>query len=578
MNYKKIEELLRKSKFKLTEEESRLILNNIINSLPAEDIERYNQKPLFKFFLAGALSFCFLLIITSFYLYFSNLKISGRAERVVLEELNLKREIYVRNKLLREGDIISTPSNKTYRINIRNLAELKIYENSKIKCVSFEETNIIFEIYSGKAFFSCQKKEKSYFTVRTPSLEIKVKGTRFEVEVTPSLETVRVSDGIVSVRILKENRTIDVKETEMFTYSLKSKETPKTVHLEKEEQNSSAEVNIIYQESQEKQKVKKSESVNQKKEKELIGLNEKSFVPFEDKVVTYDKNTVYVFATEGKLIPKTKIDLGNIEIKNVVIDKKILYITSENGSIYAYTLDGKKLWENSSTGIPDYTFKPVIYSNLIYLSTLDKGIQVFDLKGTLIDTITPEVRGTVYNSIIVQEKSLIYFTRDGYVGNFDLSSKKNVWKLHFNETTFFPHASNEEMLFVYLRNENRLVAIKTDSGKVLWSYYFGNSLQAISIYIYEDFVVFPCLDQIFIFKKLTGEKEKELKFDFTVKQLITEKNKIYILTDDTRVILFSIPSLIKIYENKFGKNIIKFSHLDKNIYLIGDDFLLEVPR
>ncbi len=563
---KEIKGILKNARFQLTEAEAVELLNKIKKKFYEKN---YEHKVINRYFLAGAFSFCAVLFVMVFSLYFFRFYGCHKV-KVVSGNVSLKKNLITGNYILRDGDRISTSEKESCEIKFVDIVNIKLFENSTLKVDKIKSENAIFELHSGKAFFQVEKKEKPYFVVRTRFIEILVKGTVFEVEVSPSNEIVMVTSGAVIVSNLKNSTNFaELQENEIAIFTVASQFLRKLSPPFRDKTGivnwSEGFINSPYFIAEEKQK------------EEIIEANRESFIAMDDKIITFDRNTVYVFSTDRKLYPRRKINL-RYPVKDVVGNKRTLYITSENGGLYTYSLDGEKLWENNEAGVTKYYSKPVIFSNLIFLATIDKGIQIFNNKGNLIDRIIPESGEAIYNSpLVLDENSFIFFTEKGNLIRYDLTGKTNIWKMNFKESILPPFMVNDNLLFIYLKNSGRILSINVENGKVLWSFNIKN-IHFDSFHVFYDYLVAGFREEVFVFNKFTGEVIKNLIFDFKIKQMVMEKNKIYLLTESNNALIYNIPGLVKIYEKKFGKDIIKFSHLNRNIFLVGDDVLLDTVR
>ncbi|MGC8764368.1 MAG: PQQ-binding-like beta-propeller repeat protein [Brevinematia bacterium] len=134
----------------------------------------------------------------------------------------------------------------------------------------------------------------------------------------------------------------------------------------------------------------------------------------------------------------------------------LIFITRENGGLIAYDINGKKLWENEEAGIVKFYSVPVRYENLIFLATIDRGIQIFDIRnGTLVDNIIPEKKEAIYNSPVVIDSTLIYFTERGNLISYNLLEKREVWKINIGDRLLLPPVINEDTLFIISKSRKK---------------------------------------------------------------------------------------------------------------------------
>ncbi len=80
----------------------------------------------------------------------------------------------------------------------------------------------------------------------------------------------------------------------------------------------------------------------------------------------------------------------------LLIDETI-YVTTEKGNLVTFDQNGNLLWENKEAGFSKFYSEPVKYENLIFLATIDRGIQVFESEsGELVNKILPEKKDAIY--------------------------------------------------------------------------------------------------------------------------------------------------------------------------------------
>ncbi len=480
---------------------------------------------------------------------------------IFINIFSIKRNyISINNKVLQVklGEVISSDKEKL-NINLTNKAEIILYENSKINFVNLEKNKTIVFLSTGKAFFEVRKGEKEHFIVKTPSLEVSVRGTKFLVVVNVNKEEVHVVEGIVNVQNISNNSFIGLVENEAIVLNRD------TELFEKEKTDITKISNIIYPDLKAKKEVTQKKKLNKDIERleNLIYLDEKTII--------FSKKDIYIYQTGDYLKPSRKISIGDNVSKITPYMDKII-VNGENGGLYAFSIDGEYLWGNIEAGVLKFYSKPVIKNDYIYLATVDKGIQIFSMDGRLIDNIKRGEKKAIYNSpVVVDDGSIIYLNESGELIRYDFLRKKNIWVVNIEDRVTFPFFEYDGILYLVVKSRSEVMALSVDSGEVLWKRSVKDNIYVNNFYLYGGYLILGTDEGVTIFNKNNGEIDKRFDYEVPIKQAITETNRLYVLGIDNRVIVYSIPDLIKIYEQKFNREIKRISFYNGKILVYGNN-------
>lgn len=542
---KRLKEILLKYSYK----EDEIKFGNILKEIKIQKDSFYRKS--YSIFWKVGFSFAAILLMVFIFLW------------------NKPEKIYVNygTKTIKLGNIVKTDKEK-YEISLKNKARITIFENSTFNIISTSENKTIFELKAGKGHFKVEKKDKTHFIVKTPSLEISVKGTEFFVFVNENNEQVHVIEGKVSIENRLSKESADIISNEAVTLDKKN-------NIISKEKTDLKLVESIINSQENIKPIEKKETKNQQK-KNRYSETKDNLIYLDEKTVVFNKKELYIYQTGEYLNIKRKISLPD-NISKITPYQDIILVNGENGGLYAYNLEGDYLWANMEAGLVKFFSKPVIKDDKIYLATIDKGIQIFSLEGRLIDVIKKGDKKAIYNSpVVLSDKSIVYLNENGELTRYDILNKRNVWQLNIEDRILFPFFEKEGILYLILKSRSEVVALNVENGEKIWATKITENLYINNFYIFGENLILGSDTGIIVFNKNNGEIEKIFNYDFPIKQAITETNRLYLLDVNNRLTIWTIPDFIKVYERKFAKEIKRISYYNGKILVYGNNFYQEV--
>jgi hypothetical protein len=548
IKYPEIEKLLKKTKFELGEADKVYLFNNIKESLRKKTVKNvtFSLHPLKIFAYASV----FIVVISVFVILF-NYTIGVFKKEVSFEVVAGKA--FTSSKEIRLGDTLKSGSKIFTRENPLEIKYegqyfVRIFENTEFNLISPKPDRIVFELISGKAFFDISRQEKYECIVVTPSLEIFIKGTSFYVEVKSFEETkVELIKGNLIIREKKNKETIELKEKEFLTYRGKFEKGVIT--------NQDTSTNILEKKAL-SSPFKKSSVLSNNFEIQK-GIENYSSGKFEDtseikKLIKLGEAEVKIVLDDGTLITRKEIIPQGINIINYTVAGDEIYIITENERLLAYSLNGNKLWENSVMGKVSYTSKPVVYQDFIYIATVDNGIKIFDKKGRLVNSINLE-DSIVITPWILDKNSIIFVTEKGELVYLDIKNRIFRWKFDLKSSLFYPFVVDKNLLFI--TTPYKLYCITVDIGNILWQKEINQKLTSEPLMVYRDYLILIGIGEISIYTQNTGELYKTTNVSGNILRAVVEKEKLIIFTENEKMICYSLPDLVKIYEKTADEKI-----------------------
>ncbi|MGC8764367.1 MAG: FecR domain-containing protein [Brevinematia bacterium] len=214
--YPEIEELLRKSKYNLGERDKISTFNNIIEALK----EKKARRSFFFQKLSFALSSLAISLVAAFIFLFSTFKPQAETLQILSGTLNIQNKKILAGTTIKTKNIIYTEGEEC-ELKLKDESLIKLFEKTEVKVNTTKERDVIFNLIRGVAFFDIKKQIDTRFIVKTPQIEISVKGTTFSVEVKSKEETtVTVLDGCIEIKNRRQaGAPLNLQQNEMITYS-----------------------------------------------------------------------------------------------------------------------------------------------------------------------------------------------------------------------------------------------------------------------------------------------------------------------------------------------------------------------
>lgn len=182
---------------------------------------------------------------------------------------------------------------------------------------------------------------------------------------------------------------------------------------------------------------------------------------------TYQNEVHILDQNDGTLITKITLETNKNKIlASPVIADDMLFIASNNGSVYAYTLDNLSVpaWQtNLSTEI---WVSPFVSDGKVYVTTLDKRFLVLDEKtGTIEKALS--ISGAVMGKLIFANDRIYFGTLGKEVAYFDPATEEIKTVMHTNgEIWASPLIIDGKIIVADM--SGYLYCNESESGKSIW--------------------------------------------------------------------------------------------------------------
>jgi outer membrane protein assembly factor BamB len=186
-----------------------------------------------------------------------------------------------------------------------------------------------------------------------------------------------------------------------------------------------------------------------------------------------DKN-LYAIGEKGVILWKYN---ANAKILNTgVVNKQIVYITSDDGILHAINLaDGVKLWTLALGGKLN---APVINENTLYLGGTNNEVYAVNLSTNKVQW-SYRMKQEVVAPLNMNGNILFVPCRDGILYALDITTQKPAWQFETKNSLSGGVAISQKDGLVYLGSEDSyLYAITFSNGKELWKYKTKNRIRS----------------------------------------------------------------------------------------------------
>jgi len=187
------------------------------------------------------------------------------------------------------------------------------------------------------------------------------------------------------------------------------------------------------------------------------------------KIFISKNNRLFIVSIEGKLIKTVNVAEEGAKLTRPSVSDDVVYVGSDSGGIYAYTLNGELLW-NKDAGSEKYGASPTAMDGIVAIPSIDKGVMVYNKGGGLVTQIESD---SVYSAPLVLDKgnTVVFATESGNIVSYDIEKKSQNWSKGYNERFLYPLVGDKEIIAVS-RADGKVLAVKPADGSLLWTEVF----------------------------------------------------------------------------------------------------------
>jgi len=189
-------------------------------------------------------------------------------------------------------------------------------------------------------------------------------------------------------------------------------------------------------------------------------------VLYRGRIILTKSNRLYIISTEGKVLKSIAVVEEGGTLTRPVVSDGVVYVGSDIGGIYAYSISGEKLWQKDA-GSEKYGAAPAAGYDMVAVPSIEKGIMIYSKKGELLDKISAD---SIYSAplIVNKGKTLVYATESGSIVSYDIEKKTQNWTKNYNERFLYPLVGDETIVAL-IRGSGKVLAIKPSDGSIAWS-------------------------------------------------------------------------------------------------------------
>ncbi|HLD36038.1 MAG TPA: PQQ-binding-like beta-propeller repeat protein [Planctomycetota bacterium] len=195
-----------------------------------------------------------------------------------------------------------------------------------------------------------------------------------------------------------------------------------------------------------------------------------------------DKN-LYAIGRNGVILWKYNADAKIVNAG--VVDKQVVYITSDDGMLHAINLvDGVKLWTLALGGKMN---TPVVKENILYVGGSTNGVSAVNLLTRKVQW-SYRLRQDVIAPLSIAGNILLVPCRDGILSALDIAIQKPVWQFETKNSLSGGVALSMKDGLVYFGGEDGyLYAVTLSTGKELWKYKTKGRIRSTPV-IHNDII------------------------------------------------------------------------------------------
>ncbi len=313
---------------------------------------------------------------------------------------------------------------------------------------------------------------------------------------------------------------------------------------------------------------------------------EKGAYLYQGKIIIPDGSQLKIASIEGELLSTTKVVDSKYVITKPAVDSGIIYLGSDYGGLYAYSVSGELVWKNLSAGKAMYNASPVSQNGMIALPTFDKGIQIFNQKGRLLDTILIKNGEAVYSTpvIIKNGNVLIYGTETGNVSAYDIKNKKNIWsKSVFNDRIVYPIAGNDQAIYVLSREEGKIISLNPSDGTVLWMEQFDSVKKTAlqPLFSKDRLILFSNSENgnsILILDGKTGKLDRKFDFKDRIAFPYLAEDHLFIGTERGRIYDYNLATMNKDWAVENNNPVSLIAADGRGVYVLSRGGMIKIAR
>lgn len=197
----------------------------------------------------------------------------------------------------------------------------------------------------------------------------------------------------------------------------------------------------------------------------------------DDLIVATAGDHLLVLKKDGIEVCNQKIAQNENEVLTApYVNNNVIYVGSDQGYLYAFSLNGNLLWKQSEAGQAKFNTCPVAERDYVILASQDKGLQLFTHQGKPVGIRDSMSQKAFYIRPLITQitRNVILGSEDGFLTAYNLEEKRIVWQRKVSEERIlYPIVGNDSIAFIFLRNSGRIIAFRPATGETVWEHEFA---------------------------------------------------------------------------------------------------------
>ncbi|HEU4653705.1 MAG TPA: PQQ-binding-like beta-propeller repeat protein [Steroidobacteraceae bacterium] len=232
-----------------------------------------------------------------------------------------------------------------------------------------------------------------------------------------------------------------------------------------------------------------------------------------------------------------------------VVDADQVLVPSGDGALYALEPASGKLRWKFQTG-DSLRAAPLVAGGTIYQPSGDDFVYAlsrdgklrwkFETEGTQYDLSQGFIRSDIFSKPALQDRTLVFASRDGNVYAVDIDTHKLRWKFAYDTTWAMSSTVEGGAVFVGWSINNKVNALDLRTGKMKWEFSSGAHTYTTAL-IDGDTSYWGCADgKVYAIDKSSGKQRWTYEVGAEIySSLTSDADTLYFGTDDGRLLAVS---------------------------------------
>jgi outer membrane protein assembly factor BamB len=247
-------------------------------------------------------------------------------------------------------------------------------------------------------------------------------------------------------------------------------------------------------------------------------------------------STIYFYEYYNGDYTNEHIIPGSCSNELIKIDDTV-FLLSDNGILYKYTLYGFKKWDLDLDA--EIKCTPALSNNKIIVGSLSGEIISIDIENKKI-VYRNKLTRSIQSGVTINDGKGYIGDEDGNVICFNIETGEQIWKFETGaKITSIPVMNNENLFVGNL--DGGIFSLNKNSGKLIWENSTGGIINTTPL-LFDDYLVQPDLfKKIYFVDVESGEIAKQIDVDGRMKMSpVYFNNTIYFGMDKGEILAYEV--------------------------------------